>query len=95
MKERVEVRHVYACLCAFPTERKREVGGLVGEGHKSALLVLGHSGHPEGPQPNMQVQVKLTCEMMQYDVTEPRLSINPVQFTVLMFLTCVSMGADS
>lgn len=34
-------------------------------------------------------QVKRTHEMMQDDVT---VSIDPVRFTVLMFLTCVSVG---
>lgn len=39
-------------VCVRATERKREVGGHVSEGHKSAVHVLGHPKRPRGTHPN-------------------------------------------
>ncbi len=54
------------------------------------MHVLGHSEGPREHIPTHMAQVKQTHEMMQYEVTA---SINPVRFTILMFLTCVSAGS--
>ncbi len=43
---------VCVCVCAHATERKREVGGHVSEGHASAIHVLGRSERPGGTHPN-------------------------------------------
>lgn len=81
-------------VCVYEgATRKREVGGHVSEGRKSAIHVLGHSEWVEGVQTHV-AQVKQTHKMMQYDVTDPIQSINPTQFTVLRFFRYVPVGAD-
>ena len=82
------------CVCVSATERRREVGGHVSEGHKSAVHVL---GQPRRPGEHIQTrkkhvaQVSRTHGMLQYDVSASAIPVGPVHRPV-MFLTCVSDG---